>query len=84
MACHCNRKRLPDCLELTEEEIGQLWAEAVTYYKNERPLYLDEATEREALTNQRLAMELDPRQGIIGEYLENTGKEKICLMELWV
>ena len=28
-------------------------------------------------------MELDPRQGIIGEYLENTGKEKICLMELW-
>lgn len=69
--------------ELTEEEIGQLWAEAVTYYKNGEPLYLDEATEREALTNQRLAMELDPRQGIIGEYLENTGKEKICLMELW-
>ena len=32
---------------------------------------------------QRLAMESDPRQGLIGKYLDNITRDKICLMELW-
>ena len=69
--------------DLSEEEIGQLWAEAAAYYKNGEPLYLEKETRAEALKKQRLAMELDPRQGLIGEYLETSGKTRICLMELW-
>lgn len=69
--------------DLSETEIRQLWTEAVTYYKNGETLYLNKDAEMEAKKNQRLAMELDPRQGLIGEYLDASGKSQICLMELW-
>lgn len=69
--------------DLSDEDINQLWAEAVVYYKNGEPLYLSKDTEAEAKRNQRLAMEHDPRQGLIGEYLRTSGKSQICLMELW-
>lgn len=68
---------------LSEKEIRQLWAEAAAYYKDGEPLYLEKDVQSEALKNQRLAMELDPRQGLIWEYLETSGKSRICLMELW-
>lgn len=69
--------------ELSEAEISQLWAEAFACYKSGETLYLKDGLDAEARKNQRLAMELDPRQGLIGEYLEVSGKSHICLMELW-
>ena len=68
---------------LSKSDIEQLWAEAITYYKNGEPLYLTKDMEETARTNQRLAMECDPRQGLIDTYLETSGKTRICLMELW-
>lgn len=68
---------------LCSKDIDQLWAEAVVYYKKGEPLFLTEELEAEAHINQRRAMELDPRQGLIGEYLNANKKTQICLMELW-
>ena len=68
---------------MSDSEIDQLWAEAVMRYKNGEKLYLDKEMEIAADREQRLAMESDPRQGLIGEYLDNTAGDRICLMELW-
>ncbi len=69
--------------ELTDEDVDQLWAEAVAYYKNGETLYLNTDMEAAARMNQRQAMETDPRQGLVGEYLRTSGNPQICLMELW-
>lgn len=69
--------------DLTDEMVGQLWAEAYMRYRNGETLYLDSAVEQEARFHQRMAMESDPRQGLVEEYLESRGRERICLMELW-
>lgn len=68
---------------MSDFEIDQIWAEAVVRYKKGEKLYLDKEMEIIADREQRLAMESDPRQGLIGKYLDNITKDKICLMELW-
>lgn len=68
---------------MSDFEINQLWAEAVMRYKMGEKLYLDKEMEIAADREQRLAMESDPRQGLIGEYLNNTAGDRLCLMELW-
>ena len=69
--------------DINEDEIKQLWAEAITYYKQGEPLFLEKDIECLAKENQRLAMESDPRQGLIDNYLTLSGKTEICLLELW-
>lgn len=56
--------------DLTEEEIGQIWAEAMTYYYNEEPLYFDAELEKVANDIQETHSEQDPRTGQVEEYLE--------------
>lgn len=68
---------------LTTEVVDQLWAEARMYFQKGEALYLDNNVEQEAENQQRIAMESDPRQGLVGEYLESSNKNRICLMELW-
>ena len=56
---------------LTEAEIGQIWAEALERYeKGERDLYLKGKELEEAATMQRSALESDPREGMVQEYLD--------------
>lgn len=69
--------------DINEDEIKQLWAEAITYYKQGEPLFLEKDIECLAKENQRLAMESDPRQGLIDNYLTLSRKTEICLLELW-
>lgn len=78
-----NGKSVDKAWDIPDSEIDQLWAEAVTYYKNGEKLYLNKEMESEADKEQRLAMESDPRQGLIGEYLSKKANSKVCLMELW-
>ncbi len=56
--------------QLTQNEIDQIWAEALVYYKNNEPLILDAETERYAKNLQREALETDEREGMVREYLE--------------
>lgn len=52
-----------------DEEIGQVWAEAVHLYKKGEPIYLSKEAEKIAEHEQRSHSESDHRRGIIEEYL---------------
>lgn len=69
--------------DLTEYDIGQIWAEALYRYKDGETLYLPKEVEKMAYEQQSQAMETDPRLGMVGEYLEATKQDRVCLMEIW-
>ena len=56
--------------EIEDEEIDQVWAEAVEMYKAGEVLYLSSKAAREAKKHQESHRELDERKGWIEEYLE--------------
>ena len=55
---------------MTEEDIKQIWAEAKKYYKDGEELILSEEAEKIAQLAQKDAMEEDPRQHMVEDYLE--------------
>ncbi len=63
--------------ELTEEEIQQIWAEALVYVQRGEPLYLNPSIEQLAKAEQREAMEADEREGLVRDYLD------VLLPENW-
>ncbi len=69
--------------EISQDEVNQLWAEAVVRFRKGESLYLEGSLERMAEEQQRQAMEADPRQGMIGEYLTELTRDRVCLMEIW-
>lgn len=56
--------------DLTDEEVGQIWAEALLAYRSGEGVLLSQEAEAEALAAQTEAMEADDRQGIVEAYLE--------------
>jgi predicted P-loop ATPase len=56
--------------QLTNEDIQQIWAEALVYIKAGERLYLDADLEKLARAEQRDAMEQDEREGLVREYLD--------------
>lgn len=56
--------------DLTDEEVGQIWAEALLAYRSGEGVLLSPEAEAEALAAQTEAMEADDRQGIVEAYLE--------------
>ena len=56
--------------QLTQDEIDQIWAEVLVYYRNKEPLILDAEIEQYAKNLQREALETDEREGMVREYLE--------------
>lgn len=56
---------------LTADEISQIWAEALERYeKGEKDLYLTGGELAEATNRQNSALESDPREGMVQEYLD--------------
>jgi len=55
--------------DLTEAEVGQIWAEAVAYFEGGEELYLTGEVADIAAEEQRGAMETDEREGLVREYL---------------
>ncbi len=55
---------------LTDEELDQIWAEAMAAYNSGESLLLSEAAESMAVKEQREAIEEDPRMAQVTEYLE--------------
>ena len=56
--------------DLTEDEINQVWAEAVVYYKQGETLYLNKELEAFAYEVQKEHSERDERSGLIQKYLD--------------
>ncbi|RYD55651.1 MAG: hypothetical protein EOP56_15140 [Sphingobacteriales bacterium] len=56
--------------DLTEDEIGQVWAEALYLYKHNEPLHLSPEIEELAAAEQQEHAEWDDRTGEIQQYLD--------------
>lgn len=56
--------------DLSDDEIQQIWAEALKYVNHGEKLYLDKDLESKAEEAQRGAMEYDDREGMVLRYLE--------------
>ncbi|MTI56135.1 virulence-associated E family protein [Geosporobacter ferrireducens] len=81
--------------DLTEYEIGQVWAETLLAYKAGESLILSPEVDKEAAKIQGVHMEDDPRVGLIQEWLEtpieddmghSTGqiRTRVCASQIWV
>lgn len=94
---HPEKAKYSHWSHLTDHIVGQIWAEAVYLYKAGETLELDEKAQVEAIKQQALHMETDPREGIIQEWLETpindewgeepeTGVQRIrvCAAQIWV
>lgn len=55
--------------DLTEQEVGQIWAEAVELYRNGENLYMSPQAEAQAKIEQKKHSSTDERLGLIEEYL---------------
>ena len=69
--------------DLTQSEIDQIWAEAYNLYKQGEPLYLVEAEDSIAKTEQRKHAEIDERRGIIEDYLDKKYPDDWDSMDLF-
>jgi len=70
-------------VDLTEYEIGQIWAEAVHYYKMGEVLKLPDKLEAQARIVQSAHEEDDPRLGLIEEYLDKPLADNWDDMDSW-
>lgn len=55
--------------DLTPEEVDQIWAEAMKYYKDGESLFLSKEAEAIAALEQKAHSETDERKGLIEKYL---------------
>jgi len=69
--------------DMTNEDVLQIWAEALHYYKAGESLYLDAKLTELAEREQRAAMETDEREGMIREYLDTPLPENWDDMNLY-
>lgn len=56
--------------DITDEEIKQIWAEAMVLWKSGEKLYLEGGIKELAAAEQNAALETDPREGQVQDYLE--------------
>lgn len=68
--------------ELKQEDIDQIWAEALTFYKAHESLVLPSELKEEAQKTQRESMETDDREPLVREYLEKLLPENWYNLEL--
>jgi predicted P-loop ATPase len=69
--------------QLTNEEVRQIWSEALTYVKAGERMYLDAGMERAAKEEQREAMESDEREGLVRDYLDALLPADWVMMDLY-
>lgn len=76
-----NSKRHP--WDLDSDTVAQIWAEAKVLYENGESLELTGKLAEMAQERQRAALEYDPRQGIVEEYLNKLLPENWDKMDLF-
>lgn len=80
---------------LTDDLMGQIWAEVLSWFKAGETLELDSQAAEEADRQQTQHMEADPREGLIQEWLESpvedewgeeqgeTMRTRVCAAQIW-
>ena len=66
-----------------DDEIDQIWAEAVVLYRSKEKLYLSHEAEKIAKNEQSLHSESDERKGIIEAYLDRQFPDNWDSMDLY-
>ncbi len=91
---------VPDRAELShwdhlgDEEVRQIWAEVLGWFKAGESLELDSEARVEAERQQAAHMETDPREGLIQEWLESEEldemdrpsgqlRQRVCAAQIW-
>lgn len=80
---------------LTDEEVRQIWAEVLCWFKAGETLMLDNEARAEAERQQAAHMESDPREGLIQEWLNEPVedpqgrptddlRDRVCAAQIWV
>lgn len=82
--------------EFTDEVVGQIWAEVLTWFKAGEYLVLDSEARKEAERRQMEHTEEDPRLGVIQEWLDapiedddftesdkKTYRNRVCATQIW-
>jgi hypothetical protein len=69
--------------QLTKDEISQVWAEAIHFYKNNEKLYLEGVEAALAVAEQADAMETDEREGLVQKYLDKLLPDNWDSMDLY-
>ncbi len=69
--------------ELTQEDVDQMWAEALYFVGQGEELYLDANLEKMARSEQRAAMEQDEREGLVREYLDTLLPDNWAEMDIY-
>lgn len=69
--------------DITEDDILQIWAEALELYNKGENLYLSPELEELAKKEQMEAMEVDEREGMVREYLDMLLPENWADMDLY-
>ena len=75
--------------DLTDEEVDQIWAEALIIYNTNESLYLNGGTLQEAVEVQTVHTEVDDRLGVVLEYLNrlypaNWNELTLAEREMWL
>jgi len=79
---------------LTDELVGQIWAEVLSWFNADETLEVDNEAREEAERQQALHTELDTREGIIQEWLDSEEtdfmertsgqlKSRVCVAQIW-
>lgn len=69
--------------ELTDDDVKQIWAEALYLYEQGEKLYLDSDLEEVSQAEQAAAMEQDDREGIVRTYLDMLLPENWLDMDIY-
>jgi predicted P-loop ATPase len=69
--------------QITKDEVAQIWAETLVFYRNGEKLYLEGEDAIQAVTEQADAMETDEREGLVREYLDMLLPENWSELDLY-
>jgi putative DNA primase/helicase len=88
------KARLNHWAHLTDERVGQIWAEVLSWFKAGETLELNNEAREEAENQQAAHMESDPREGLIQEWLDTPVeddlgrptddlRDRVCAAQIW-
>lgn len=69
--------------QITKDEVAQIWAETLVFYRKGEKLYLEGEDAMQAVEEQADAMETDEREGLVREYLDTLLPENWDSLDLY-
>lgn len=68
---------------LTQAEVDNIWGEAMHFHLEGESTVMPPELLEGLLNSQRIFTQIDPRSGLAEVYLEQCGKDEVCVMEIW-